>query len=49
LRIPHIGRFVIFPQYRQWSQELDAGRVPEGLQAMLENLGSLKREQSSSN
>lgn len=31
-------------QYRQWGQELDAGRVPEGLQAMLEELGSLKRE-----
>ncbi|CAD1477682.1 unnamed protein product [Heterotrigona itama] len=31
-------------KYRQWGQELDAGRVPEGLQAMLEELGSLKRE-----
>ncbi|XP_034171525.1 REPTOR-binding partner isoform X1 [Osmia lignaria lignaria] len=30
--------------YRQWGQELDAGRVPEGLQAMLEEFGSLKRE-----
>ncbi|XP_031839915.1 REPTOR-binding partner isoform X2 [Nomia melanderi] len=30
--------------YRQWGQELDAGRVPEGLQAMLEDFGSLKRE-----
>ncbi|KAG5313933.1 CRBL2 protein, partial [Acromyrmex insinuator] len=35
--------------YRQWTQELDAGQVPEGLQAMLEEFGSLKREQSSSN
>ncbi|XP_018301088.1 cAMP-responsive element-binding protein-like 2, partial [Mycetomoellerius zeteki] len=35
--------------YRQWTQELDAGQVPEGLQAMLEELGSLKREQSNSN
>lgn len=41
--------FVIFLQYRQWTQELDAGQVPEGLQAMLEEFGSLKREQSSSN
>ncbi|XP_043593949.1 REPTOR-binding partner isoform X1 [Bombus pyrosoma] len=32
--------------YRQWGQELDAGRVPEGLQAMLEELGSLKREKA---
>ncbi|XP_070151071.1 REPTOR-binding partner [Polyergus mexicanus] len=30
--------------YRQWMQELDAGQVPEGLQAMLEELGSFKRE-----
>ncbi|XP_033323569.1 REPTOR-binding partner isoform X2 [Megalopta genalis] len=30
--------------YRQWGQELDAGRVPDGLQTMLEEVGSLKRE-----
>ncbi|XP_076289873.1 REPTOR-binding partner isoform X1 [Lasioglossum baleicum] len=30
--------------YRQWGQELDAGRVPDGLQTMLEEFGSLKRE-----
>ncbi|XP_066588462.1 REPTOR-binding partner isoform X4 [Prorops nasuta] len=30
--------------YRQWGQELDAGRIPDGLQAMLEELGTLKRE-----
>ncbi|XP_015431870.1 PREDICTED: cAMP-responsive element-binding protein-like 2 isoform X2 [Dufourea novaeangliae] len=30
--------------YRLWGQELDAGRVPEGLPAMLEEIGSLKRE-----
>ena len=30
--------------YRQWGSELDAGRVPDGLQAMLEEFGSLKRE-----
>ncbi|XP_036147426.1 REPTOR-binding partner isoform X1 [Monomorium pharaonis] len=35
--------------YRQWGQDLDAGRVPDGLQAMLEELGQLKREQPSSN
>ncbi|XP_076676637.1 REPTOR-binding partner [Andrena cerasifolii] len=30
--------------YRQWGSDLDAGRVPDGLQAMLEEFGSLKRE-----
>ncbi|XP_018398763.1 PREDICTED: cAMP-responsive element-binding protein-like 2 isoform X2 [Cyphomyrmex costatus] len=35
--------------YRQWTQELDAGRVPEGLQAVLEEFGTLKQEQSSNN
>ncbi|XP_017766361.1 PREDICTED: uncharacterized protein LOC108555297 isoform X1 [Eufriesea mexicana] len=30
--------------YRQWGQDLDAGRVPDGLQTMLEDLGSMKRE-----
>ncbi|XP_011868090.1 PREDICTED: cAMP-responsive element-binding protein-like 2 isoform X1 [Vollenhovia emeryi] len=35
--------------YRQWTQDLDAGQVPDGLQAMLEEFGSLKREQSSGN
>ncbi|KYM99604.1 hypothetical protein ALC62_09663 [Cyphomyrmex costatus] len=39
----------IFWRYRQWTQELDAGRVPEGLQAVLEEFGTLKQEQSSNN
>ncbi|XP_043481662.1 REPTOR-binding partner isoform X3 [Leptopilina heterotoma] len=30
--------------YRFWGQELDAGRVPEGIQAMLEELGTMKKE-----
>ncbi|XP_033223465.1 REPTOR-binding partner isoform X2 [Belonocnema kinseyi] len=30
--------------YRSWGSELDAGRVPDGIQAMLEELGALKRE-----
>ncbi|XP_051161797.1 REPTOR-binding partner isoform X1 [Leptopilina boulardi] len=30
--------------YRFWGQELDSGRVPEGIQAMLEELGSMKKE-----
>ncbi|XP_015115125.1 REPTOR-binding partner [Diachasma alloeum] len=32
--------------YRSWGQELDAGRVPEGLQTMLEELGALKKERN---
>lgn len=31
-------------QYKQWSAELDAGRLPEGFQALLEELGMLKQE-----
>lgn len=30
--------------YQQWVAELDAGNVPEGLQAMLEEIGALKQE-----
>ncbi|XP_017797918.1 PREDICTED: cAMP-responsive element-binding protein-like 2 isoform X1 [Habropoda laboriosa] len=30
--------------YRQWGQELDTGRVPDGLQTMLEEFGYLKRD-----
>jgi len=32
--------------YRSWGMELDSGRVPEGLQAMLEELGTMKMEQN---
>ncbi|XP_012280347.1 cAMP-responsive element-binding protein-like 2 [Orussus abietinus] len=32
--------------YRQWGQELDAGRVPEGLQAMLEEIGDFQPEKT---
>lgn len=35
--------------YRQWTLELDAGRVPDGLQAMLEEFSSLKQEQLGNN
>uniref|UniRef100_A0A0K8TPZ4 Putative camp-responsive element-binding protein-like 2-like isoform x1 n=1 Tax=Tabanus bromius TaxID=304241 RepID=A0A0K8TPZ4_TABBR len=31
-------------RYRQWNAELDAGRFPEGFQALLEELGVLKQE-----
>lgn len=30
--------------YQQWVAELDTGNVPEGLQAMLEEIGALKQE-----
>ncbi|XP_015511821.1 REPTOR-binding partner isoform X2 [Neodiprion pinetum] len=32
--------------YQQWGLELDAGRIPEGLQAMLEEVGALKQEKN---
>lgn len=40
---------VLFPdmfmlQYRSWGRELDEGRVPEGITAMLEELGAVKQE-----
>lgn len=40
---------VLFPylfmlQYRSWGRELDEGRVPEGIPAMLEELGAVKQE-----
>jgi len=31
-------------RYRQFAQELDAGRFPEGMQAILEEVGALKQE-----
>jgi hypothetical protein len=31
-------------QYRSWGRELDEGRVPEGITAMLEELGAVKQE-----
>ncbi|CAD6230608.1 GSCOCG00006844001-RA-CDS [Cotesia congregata] len=30
--------------YRSWGQDLDAGRIPEELQAMLEECGAVKNE-----
>lgn len=31
-------------QYRQFASELDAGRFPEEMQAILEEVGALKQE-----
>lgn len=31
-------------KYQQWVHDLDGGQVPEGLQAVLEELGVLKHE-----
>ncbi|XP_023711390.1 REPTOR-binding partner [Cryptotermes secundus] len=31
-------------KYRSWGRELDEGRVPEGIPAMLEELGAVKQE-----
>lgn len=31
-------------KYRSWNRELDEGRVPEGITAMLEELGAIKLE-----
>jgi hypothetical protein len=36
--------FVHVLQYRAWGRELDEGRVPEGITAMLEELGIIKQE-----
>ena len=41
----YVLKFVLF-QYRGWGVEIDSGRVPEGLQAMLEDLGTLKSERN---
>lgn len=35
---------VVTFQYRQFAQELDAGRFPEGMQEVLEEVGALKQE-----
>lgn len=39
-----IACFFFIPQYRQWGQDMDAGRIPDGLQDMLEEFGALKKE-----
>lgn len=31
-------------QYRQWCHEIDEGHIPEGMQALLEELGAVKLE-----
>lgn len=31
-------------QYLHWAKEIDEGRIPEGMQAILEEVGALKRE-----
>lgn len=31
-------------QYRQFAHELDAGRFPEGMQAVLDEVGAMKQE-----
>jgi len=31
-------------QYHSWGRELDEGRVPEGITAMLEEIGAIKQE-----
>jgi hypothetical protein len=31
-------------QYQTWGREMDDGRVPEGISAMLEELGAIKQE-----
>ncbi|GLV35564.1 REPTOR-binding partner [Carabus blaptoides fortunei] len=31
-------------KYRSWAQDLDEGRVPEGMQQLLEEVGALKKE-----
>lgn len=34
-----------FPfQYRQYAHDLDAGRFPEGMQAVLDEVGGIKQE-----
>lgn len=39
-----ISNFVFNFQYRQYASELDAGRFPEGMQEVLEEVGALKQE-----
>jgi hypothetical protein len=36
--------FLHLLQYQSWGRELDEGRVPEGITAMLEELGAIKQE-----
>jgi hypothetical protein len=36
--------FLRLLQYHSWGRELDEGRVPEGITAMLEELGAIKQE-----
>nr|CAD7439722.1 unnamed protein product [Timema bartmani]CAD7453842.1 unnamed protein product [Timema tahoe] len=31
-------------KYRSWGKELDEGRVPEGMHALLEEMGAIKQE-----
>lgn len=31
-------------KYQFWAKEIDEGRVPEGIQALMEELGTLKQE-----
>lgn len=31
-------------QYRQWAVDLDEGRVPDGFQSHLEEIGAVKQE-----
>lgn len=42
------ARFKIYSylllQYRQWCHEIDEGHIPEGMQALLEELGAVKLE-----
>lgn len=33
-------------QYRSWGHELDEGRMPEGFQGLLEEVGAVKLEKS---
>jgi hypothetical protein len=36
--------FMRMLQYRSWGRELDEGRVPEGITAILEEMGTIKQE-----
>lgn len=31
-------------QYRMWAREVDEGRVPEGFQILMEEMGAIKQE-----
>ena len=35
-------------QYYKWNLELDQGRMPEGLEAVLQEMGIVKQEESKS-